>query len=88
MTDIDLNFLARQMQRMLSQNTIHQERLDAVRREVARAGDDTAMIKGDLLGIRSEILGIRSEIAALRSDMRAGFDTLDARLRPLENIEP
>ena len=112
MAEVDLNALARPIQRL-------QGSVDVMRREQGRMADDISMIKADLQGVhgdistlradflglrhelrgeiasvrdevasvRSEIVSLRSEIAGVRQDMRARFDALDARLRPLEDAE-
>ena len=91
MAEITLEFLGRQMERMLSKIGILQGTVDIVRRDVARMADDIGIIKidiqglhADIAGIRSDLLSVRGEIAGVRHDMRAGFEQLDARIRPLE----
>ena len=88
MAEITLEFLARQLQRLLSDMQALRGSVDIVRRDVAAMTDDVGIIKGELQGLRADQLNIRREINALRHDMRAGFDALDARLRPLEAEQP
>jgi hypothetical protein len=77
MTEPDLNFLGRQLQRIFSELQAIRSGQDIATRNHLRSADDIGIIKND-------ITTLRNEVDSLRHDLRAGFDTLDARLRPLE----
>lgn len=86
MAEVDLNYIARLLVRL-------QGSVDIMRREVARTADDMSMLKADQQGmkadiaaLRGDILIVRTEIANMRQEVRAGFDALDDRLKPLEEI--
>jgi hypothetical protein len=80
MAPVTLELLGRQMERMLSKIGILQGAVDIARRDIARIADDVGIIKADMQGLRADINNARHET-------RAGFETLDARLRPLENAD-
>jgi hypothetical protein len=82
-----LHFLARQMQRVLAELQLIRASIDFMATGQRRTEDDIRIIKSDLQGQRADMQGLRGEMAGIRNDTRSGFDALDARLRPLENIE-
>jgi len=75
--DIDLNFVARQLERVLHELQAARGSNEIIRRDQGRANDDLLMIKG-------ELMSIHRELTSIRHDMQTGFDLLDSRLQPLE----
>ena len=88
MPDIDLNFIAKQIERAFGRTDLLQGSIDIVRRDVARMADDISIIKTELQGMHAEVKSMRSEVVNIRHEIRSSFDILDARLRPLEDARP
>lgn len=88
--DVDLNFLARQMQRTLAELKIIRGSLELARRGIARNEDSIGSIRSDIQGLSVDIIGLRTslgnEITSLRNEMHSGFEALDMRLRLLEDV--
>jgi hypothetical protein len=81
MTDnVDLTFLARQLERVLRELLGVRGSNEIIRRDQGRANDDLHIIK-------SELMSIHRELDSIKHDMQVGFDNLDARVRPLEEIQ-
>lgn len=68
MVEPDLNFLARQFERVLSKINILQAAVDLMRRDIMHAADDIGMVKSDLQGMRHDLFSMRAEIAEMRND--------------------